>query len=441
MIPLSLVDKNGEPKVYTHKCSEERRGQPMTIEELDCFAKDIISETVLTMTSESVFQKGAVPGADFYQKGVGYDKDIVVRYYDDHRQDYTFQNLPKRYNENGQPVFPIIIFVWLWNTTKLNDNKGEANPNDRPVGGDYFVKIWYRTLLPCLDENRTDADSSTVIAAIMDSWKHLDCSLLEKYLAYNVQYTSSEVFEVISSKDEYLYFFAGKFETLRKHNLAPEVELYRNMKTDEPAIYLHNGDMKAVLEFDIRDGMVRHMSIRPPQPFIKPEGSTPEIMGLYPFEYRVLPYLVDQCSKRLLHPLQIAQKNFIVDFVEGNCDKVAWNWDDFNSTARKIDDKIVLLYWFPEPDIAPLARFAAAVVGDVGLSYYTLEFDEYDNNKTWYLCAQDVQNHHNLGQVNECKTMNDFITLLQTRILRSRTESNNPPLSSKIRNLFKKNKS
>ena len=438
MIPLSLVDKNGEPKVYTHKCSEDRKGHRMSLEELDLFAKDIFQETVHTLTSESELQKGVIPGADFYQKGVGYDKDIVVRYYDEHRQDYNYLNLTKRNNDNGQPVFPIIILVWLWNTSKQKDNNDEPNPNDRPAGGDFFVKIFYRTLLPCLDENRTDADSSTVIAAIMDSWKQLDCSLLEKYLAYNVQYTSSEVFEVISSKDEYLYFFAGKYETLRKHNLAPEVELYRNMKTNEPAIYLHNGDIKAVLEFDIRDGMVRHMSIHPPQPFIKPEGSAPEIMGLYAFEYRVLPYLVDQCSKRQLHPLQISQKSFIVDFVEANCDKVAWNWDDFNSMARKIDDKVVLLFWFPEPDMAPLARFAAAIVAEDNLSYYTLEYDDYENKKTWYLCAQDVQAHHNLGQVNECKTMNDFITLLQTRILKTRTKSGNPTFSSKIRNLFKK---
>ena len=436
MIPKSLVDENGELKVFTQKCSPERAGQRLTIEELDIFAKEIVKEKAESLGTD--MRDAVVPGADLYMKGSGYDKDIIVRCYEEERNNYALKNLTKRINEDGHPVFPVVIYVWLWNTTERYKSTSAPNPKDRPAGGDYCVKLWYQTLLPCTDKKTSDVDSSTIVRALMDSWMNLDSSLMEPFLAYDLQYSSSEVFEVISSKEEYMYYITGKYETLRKGNLAPDVLLYRNMKTDEPAIYLKNGDLEAVLEFEIKDGLVKYMMMHPPQKSIRPEGSQPVIMGLYEFEYRLLPYLVDQCSKRQIHPLNIADKNYIIGLVEGNCDKVAWNWDDFKATVRKIDDNVLLLYWFPEPAMTPLARFAVAVVSKDGLAYYTLEFDEYKGNNTWYLCLQDTSTHHNLGQVDECRTMEEFISLIQLRILKSRNIEGTSSLGSKIKGFFKK---
>lgn len=437
MIPKSIVDENGEPKVFTHKCHTERKGQSMTIEELDLFAKEIVKEIALSQKLE--MRNAVVPGTDLFMKGHGYDKDIVVRCYDEGRDYYAYENIPKRMNDEGHPVFPVIIYVYLWNITVPDDHTEDPDPKDRPAGGDYFVNLWYQTLLPCPEENSADADSSTIVSAIMEAWKQYDSSLMAPYLAYDLQYGSSKVFEVISSKEEYLYYISGKFNTLRQGNVSSDVQLYRNMKTDEPAIYLKYGDIEAILEFEIEGGLVKHMMMHPPQPYIKPEGAAPEIMELYSFEYSVLPYLVDQCSKHKIHPLLIADKEYIMNFVDENCDKVGWNWNNFKSTVRKVDDNVLLLYWFPEPDITPLARFAAAVVAKDGLTYYTLEFDEYKNKNTWYLCAQDVGMHHNLGQVEECKTMEEFVSLLQQRVLGGSVKSWLSNLGAKIKGFFKKN--
>lgn len=163
-------------------------------------------------------------------------------------------------------------------------------------------------------------------------------------------------------------------------------------------------------------------------------------MDLYEFEYRVLPYLVEQSSKKQIHPLGLVDKESMIRFVESNCDGITWDWNDYNSSIQKVNDDIVLQFWFPEPQMAPLARFAVAVVKQSGLSYYTLEFDEYDNRLSWYLCSQTMESHLNLGQVDECKTMEEYIALLQHRGIIKGGESSISSIGSRIKGLFSKGK-
>ena len=170
------------------------------------------------------------------------------------------------------------------------------------------------------------------------------------------------------------------------------------------------------------------------------DNSTPKIMDLYEFEYRVLPYLIDQCSNKQIHPLGLVDKESMIRFVESNWDKITWDWENYKSSIQKVNDDIVLLFWFPEPQMAPLARYAAAVVKQSGLSYYTLEFDEYDNKSSWYLCSQSLESHMNLGQVNECMTMEEFLALLQQRGIIKGGESPFSSVGSRIKELFSKGK-
>ena len=170
------------------------------------------------------------------------------------------------------------------------------------------------------------------------------------------------------------------------------------------------------------------------------EESAPKILSLYEFEYRLLPYLVHQCSQREIHPLGLADKESMQSFVDSNFDRVTWNWEDYRSTVKKINESVVILFWFPEPDMAPLAKFAATVVSSKGLTYYTLEIDEYENKTTWYLCSQNTESHLNLGQVNECKTMEDFISLLQSRSIIPGGESKLSKIKDRIKGLFNSTK-
>lgn len=436
MIPKSLTDENGEPKVYSHKCSSDRKGQPMTMAELDAFAKEIVKEKYAPGGTR--VEEGQVDGADLFVGGGGLDHDVVVRYFDDKRNDLSYKVLPLRTKEDGTNVYPVLALVSLWNATESNQDGEKPNPLDRPAGGDYFVKVWFKTMLSFDEKQSTDADNDTIVSAFVEGWKALDSSFFEKYIALDAQYASSAVFPVITTKTEYIDYINGKYATLRKNGTAPAVQLYRDMRTGAPLVYLNQNGTEAVIEFKIEDGLVRDMIMHQPYPFHKPDGATPTVMNLYEFEYRMLPYLVDKCTKRQVHPVQLADKQFLIDCVEGSRDRITWKWDDFNSTIKMVDDNVFILYWFPEPDMAPLARFAVAIIAKAGVSYYTLELDEYENKPTWYLCAQDINYHNNFGQVDECKTMEEFISLIQSRVLHTRTMTGEKTLVQRIKSLFKK---
>lgn len=143
-------------------------------------------------------------------------------------------------------------------------------------------------------------------------------------------------------------------------------------------------------------------------------------MDLYEFEYHFLPYLVNECSQRKLDPRALANKNFIKETVEANSGHVPWNWDDFQINLCDIGDNPVLMYKFPEPDMTPLARFAAIAFNNQKANYYTLEYNNYQNNVSWFLCMTNENGHANSGQVEECTTIDEFARLIEEKIFKIR---------------------
>ena len=76
----------------------------------------------------------------------------------------------------------------------------------------------------------------------------------------------------------------------------------------------------------------------------------------------------------------------------------------------------VVIYQFPEPEIAPLARFAAGVTSKVDMmTYYTLDMDDTMDCKTWFLCTQSTARHTLICEVDECVSVEEFIALLQRK--------------------------
>ena len=145
------------------------------------------------------------------------------------------------------------------------------------------------------------------------------------------------------------------------------------------------------------------------------------MMDLYEFEFKFMPFLIEECSSRKLDPRSLVEKDFIKMTVEQNTETVAWNWDDFEIKVEDTGDIPVIIYRFPEPDAAPLARFGAVVVNHDGLAYYTLEFENYSNKVSWHFCTMNHGEHRNLGKVHECTTTEEFAALIEKRVLKIRT--------------------
>ena len=149
------------------------------------------------------------------------------------------------------------------------------------------------------------------------------------------------------------------------------------------------------------------------------------LMSLYEFEFRLLPYLVDLCSKGKVTLDSISDKESIRRLIEINSLTIEWNWDDFTCSLRMVSELPVVIYQFPEPEMAPLARFAAGVTskGDY-MTYYTLEMDDTMDRKTWFLCTQSTAQHTLICEVDECANVEEFIALLQRKkIIRKERKS------------------
>ena len=139
-------------------------------------------------------------------------------------------------------------------------------------------------------------------------------------------------------------------------------------------------------------------------------------MSLYDFEFRLLPSLVNLCSRGITRPGQIADKKVLELYLAQNSWYIEWDWDRFSCSFRIIADQSVVIYLFPEPEMAPLARFAAGVTskGDY-MTYYTLEMDDTMDRKTWFLCTQSTAQHTLICEVDECANVEEFIALLQRK--------------------------
>ena len=148
-------------------------------------------------------------------------------------------------------------------------------------------------------------------------------------------------------------------------------------------------------------------------------------MSLYVFEFRLLPSLVNLCSRGITHPGQIADKKVLELYLAQNSSYIEWDWDRFSCSFRIIAGQSVVIYQFPEPEMAPLARFAAGVTskGDI-MTYYTLEMDDTMDRKTWFLCTQSTAQHTLICEVDECADVEEFIALLQRKkIIRKERKS------------------
>ncbi len=225
--------KNGEPVFHTHECSDDRRGQVMTAEELHDFSVQVLMEeyaetgaTVERTSKSNPFEP------DFHFKSS--DRKVVnvlVVYRDETDGDISDIDtswLIDEYRRNG--IIPRITFASAW----CVDEKSE---DGKPAicGGDFCFKYHSVSAMPDQENRVLDKKLTPVELAVKyaEAWKHSDASIVEPYLDKDFHYSSDWVFDEMPCRAEYVDYFRGKLETLRNSISKPEVAIGRNHQTGQ----------------------------------------------------------------------------------------------------------------------------------------------------------------------------------------------------------------
>lgn len=150
-------------------------------------------------------------------------------------------------------------------------------------------------------------------------------------------------------------------------------------------------------------------------------------IDLYQFEYRYIPELIELTKENTNSPAEflyyLSDLGWILNTGE-SAFNLKYNFDTSEiritcTTAHK--KNFIIVFSFPNPEDSPLAKFGAIILNSQGIKYYTLEkanmFTHESNElqQGWMLGSMSKGIHSNYGQVNDCSTVEDFVSLLEEK--------------------------
>lgn len=131
----------------------------------------------------------------------------------------------------------------------------EADAPDAPDASETSTKRWF------------------AFSAVVDAWRNLDLTPFESVLTEDgFTYGSAWVAETMHGKHDYLHYIRGKFDSIRRTNARPTVEIVCIREGLTPAKYgfgmlMTQGAVKTILTFDFDGTEISSMYMNDPDFF------------------------------------------------------------------------------------------------------------------------------------------------------------------------------
>ncbi len=120
----------------------------------------------------------------------------------------------------------------------------------------YLVRFEFISLMPDNYPNSTEIlEHNELVKIFAEAWSVLNTERIIKYLDENFHYYSDWVFDILPSRNEYIKYLNGKFNTLKEQNLQPEFELVENDKNETALLFNQNGE-KALFHIKSDNGKI-----------------------------------------------------------------------------------------------------------------------------------------------------------------------------------------
>lgn len=149
------------------------------------------------------------------------------------------------------------------------------------------------------------------------------------------------------------------------------------------------------------------------------ENEECKLVPLYHYEYRIIPQLIELSLQNLSTVDDFVSYMSNIDWILNSvlaelnlkCD---FDTSELGATISAINGRIpAIIYSFPTPSRAPLAKYGAIVISDDSVEYFTLEKFEYKEDSGWVLGSTSQRGHSNYGQVADCASADEFLLLLE----------------------------
>lgn len=125
-----------------------------------------------------------------------------------------------------------------WEKVKIGENG--FRKGNFPI---YLIRFEFISLIPDDFPKSVEIQGhNELIEIFAEAWNSLSTDKITKYLDPNFHYYSDWVFDILPSRNEYIKYLNGKFNTLKEHNLQPEFEVVENEKNEKALLFNQNGE-------------------------------------------------------------------------------------------------------------------------------------------------------------------------------------------------------
>ena len=259
---------NGEPYVYSHKCSEHEKGMMMSPEEKREFLIDNLMDIYgkCHMQVER-FSHPVVLG----EIDSSHLPDIVINNFRGWNKKAYYYVIPEgtslRVDLRQLPIEIQNSYVKVISGSVfcLNRNKEEYYEK----GADFVTKFSSKTILPKqenkpLEEILTDEELTTIVAK---AWLDYDTTELEKYLDKDFHFLNEYLFDEISSREEYITFLGNMLLAFKRNESILGVKIKYDAKKDKWTVLIKHRDTRnrvvvAGISVHSHNGRIMYMRLR-----------------------------------------------------------------------------------------------------------------------------------------------------------------------------------